>query len=107
MTARLLEDALSCLLESMDEGWRPCIPACLFATGSYTQYGMVSWMESHMQRYLVNARMKWAKLVQVFGGLPPQRKSSSSECLPKSPVGIFTYPSEGRECFPLSRRRAP
>ncbi len=66
-----------------------------------------NWMESHMQRYLVNARMTWAKLGQVFGGLPPQRKSSSSECLPKSPAGIFTYPSQGRACFPLSRRRQP
>jgi hypothetical protein len=38
-------------------------------------------MESSMQEYLVEASMTWAKLVQVFGGLPPQRKSNSSEWL--------------------------
>src|SRR6266567_5338031 len=64
-----------------------------------------NWMESPMQRYLVEASMTWAKLVQVLGGLPLQRKSSPPECLPKSPVGIFNYPSQRRECFPLSRRR--
>jgi hypothetical protein len=61
----------------------------------------------HILSLGVTARITWAKLVQVFGGLPPQRKSISSECLPKSPIGIFTYPSQRRECFPLSRRRQP